>query len=113
MQQIIRTVVRRVEIDDAHIERSAERGVRSMLQMLSRREIKVTVIAPIPEQHFDAPTCLARRTRDFCSVTRLMAEERRNIAAQAVQRAAACLLQFRGLLAQAYLPLEVEGLISA
>jgi len=76
-------------IDEAQADRSVERGLRSMLQTLSERAINVVVIAPIPEQRFDVPSCLARRTSEVCSVTRATAEARRSIAAQAVQRAAA------------------------
>jgi hypothetical protein len=61
-------------------------GLQSTLRTLTKMGIKVLVVAPMPEQRFDVPTCLARRSIEFCSVTRGLAQDRRKLALQALQR---------------------------
>lgn len=52
-------------------------GLRATLGALAQRGIKVVVVAPLPEQRFNVPMCLARRPVEFCSVPRDRAEQHR------------------------------------
>jgi hypothetical protein len=62
-------------------------GLRSTLQALTARGVNVLVIAPLPEQRFEVPACLARRSFEECSVLREIAETRRAPALVALQGA--------------------------
>jgi SGNH domain (fused to AT3 domains) len=62
-------------------------GLRSMLQGLIAKRIKVPLVAPMPEQRFRVPACLARRSIEFCSVARSVAEDHRTLALEAVRKA--------------------------
>jgi hypothetical protein len=62
-------------------------GLRSTLHALAAENIRVLVVAPMPEQRFRVPACLAWRSLEFCSVPRSLAEDHRNMALAAVQKA--------------------------
>jgi alpha-D-ribose 1-methylphosphonate 5-phosphate C-P lyase len=53
-------------------------GVKMTVSTLLKLRIKVLVIAPSPEHRFDAPKCRARKTVEFCSITREDAEKHRS-----------------------------------
>jgi peptidoglycan/LPS O-acetylase OafA/YrhL len=67
-------------------------GLRSTLRTLIARGIRVLIVAPMPEQRFEVPACLARRSVGFCSVSRALAEDRRKMALQALQTSIAGLV---------------------
>jgi hypothetical protein len=62
-------------------------GLRSTLRKLGELGVKVLIIAPTPELRFEAPSCLARRSPEFCSISRLLAEQQRKVALQIVSNA--------------------------
>ena len=72
--------------NEAAAEAIAE-GLSGTIHALTDRGIKVLVVAPMPEQRFRVPSCLARRSIKFCSVTRSVAEEHRTLAFEAIKRA--------------------------
>ncbi len=62
-------------------------GLGSTIRKLTAKGITVLVIAPMPEQRFRVPACLARRSVAFCSVERSVAEDHRTLALNAIKRA--------------------------
>ena len=62
-------------------------GLRSTLQALATRGVRVLIIAPVPEQRFEIPACLARRSLEECSVSHELAERRRDPALLALRSA--------------------------
>ena len=63
--------------------------LRSTLEFLAAREIKVLIIASIPEQDFRPPECLAMHSLEFCSISRDLAESRRHLSLRAIHKAVA------------------------
>ncbi len=67
-------------------------GLKTTIAALTQRGVRVLVIAPVPEQQFDIPYCLARKSVEFCSVARDTANSHRTVAlhivTEAVQTAA-------------------------
>lgn len=59
-------------------------GLKAQVRSLADRGIKVVVIAPVPEQRFEAPLCLARKTVTHCSIARERTEQHRRVALGAV-----------------------------
>lgn len=53
------------------------KGLAATLQQLSAQGHKVLVVAPTPEMRYQAPECLARRSLEFCSVSRREIEQAR------------------------------------
>ena len=45
-------------------------GLSATLRHLTKKGIKVLVIAPVPEHRYDIPPCLARKSVEFCSIGR-------------------------------------------
>jgi peptidoglycan/LPS O-acetylase OafA/YrhL len=64
-------------------------ALRGTLLELTRNGIRVLVIAPMAEQKYRVPACLARRPASACSAQRTLAEEHRRPALEAVKAAAA------------------------
>jgi hypothetical protein len=60
-------------------------GLRSTLNAL--QGLKILVVAPMPEQRFEVPPCLVRRSLEYCSISRRIAEESRSLALRAVRQA--------------------------
>lgn len=59
-------------------------GLESTIKALVARGLKIVVIAPAPEQRFDIPKCLARRSLDACSISRSQGELYRHTAMTAI-----------------------------
>jgi peptidoglycan/LPS O-acetylase OafA/YrhL len=90
-------------------------GLSATLQAL--QDINVLLIAPMPEQRFEVPHCLARRSLEYCSVTRPVAEETRRVVLHSVKQAliGAPAVQLwdplPALCDQRYCPAELDGII--
>ena len=54
-----------------------ETALMHTLATLTGMGLRVVVVAPVPEQHYNAPWCLARRDPGTCSITRQEAENHR------------------------------------
>jgi peptidoglycan/LPS O-acetylase OafA/YrhL len=62
-------------------------SLQATLRTLAGHDISVLVVAPVPMQIEDVPSCLAKQPPRRCSVSRLLAEEDRRLPLQAVERA--------------------------
>ena len=72
--------------DDAAIE-AFEQALRSTVRMLVARDIRVLVVAPVPEHRFDILHCLARHSPEFCNTSRTVIEKQRSVVLRALERA--------------------------
>ena len=66
--------------------RAFEQGFRSTLQKLIAHGIRVLVVAPLPEQSFRVPHCLARHSAQFCSASRALVDEQRDVILRALRQ---------------------------
>lgn len=64
-----------------------ERELRNRVRALVALGLRVIVVAPMPEQRYDTPLCLARRRAGDCSVARAEAEAFRSPVLTALERA--------------------------
>src|SRR5262245_9846317 len=62
-------------------------GLRSTLEHLVSMGIRVLVVGPTVDQPFRVPACLARRSIEYCSVPRRVAEDNRTPAFDAIHKA--------------------------
>jgi peptidoglycan/LPS O-acetylase OafA/YrhL len=73
-------------VKDEAAAAALEDGLYLTLRKLAELDIKVLVIAPMPEQRFEVPSCLARHSPESCSVSRVLAEHQRRVALQTVKK---------------------------